>query len=334
MLSSILLTTSFFLASAASVLPALPRADSSYVGYLFVHFYDREPSIFAHLSNGNDPLAWNALNGDNAILVPTVGTGAIRDPHLASLPDDSKHFILGTDLDIDSTNWDAATRTGSRSIIVWESTDLVNWTGERLVEVMPETAGMVWAPEAVWDHDANAFLVVWSSRTYAESDTQHTGTASLDQLWYAHTTDFSTFTDAQIYLSLDIPIIDLTFLPYDTVGNSYARFIKNENNLEVWEERSDNGLFGTWTRVGSTEYIDDVVSEGPLVFWDNQVEDRAYLFLDQYTTAQGYVPFVSDDVDTAAWTSASTSNFPKLVKHGVVKPLTQAQYDTIQTTWG
>lgn len=34
---------------------------------------------------------------------------------------------------------------------MWESTNLVDWTGERLVVVEDETAGMVWAPEAIWD---------------------------------------------------------------------------------------------------------------------------------------------------------------------------------------
>jgi hypothetical protein len=49
------------------------------------------------------------------------------------------------------TSWDAAERKGSRGIFVWESTDLVNWTNERLVNVEDATAGMVWAPEALWD---------------------------------------------------------------------------------------------------------------------------------------------------------------------------------------
>lgn len=42
-------------------------------------------------------------------------------------------------------------RTGSLGIFVWESTDLVNWTDERLVSVEDDAAGMVWAPDAVWD---------------------------------------------------------------------------------------------------------------------------------------------------------------------------------------
>lgn len=35
-----------------------------------IHFYDRQPAIFAHLSNGNNPTSFRTLNGDNAILVP------------------------------------------------------------------------------------------------------------------------------------------------------------------------------------------------------------------------------------------------------------------------
>jgi hypothetical protein len=49
------------------------------------------------------------------------------------------------------TSWNAAVRTGSRGIFVWESSDLVNWLNERLVVVEDATAGMVWAPEAIWD---------------------------------------------------------------------------------------------------------------------------------------------------------------------------------------
>ncbi|KAF8069970.1 family 43 glycoside hydrolase [Lyophyllum atratum] len=315
-----------------------PQVNSSYVGYLFVHFYDREPSIFAHLSNGNNPISYVALNGDNAILKPTIGTKGARDPYLASRPDNSKHFIIATDLDIVAigNNWGTAVTKGSRGILVWESTDLVNWSAPRLATVMPATAGMVWAPEAVWDTATSSFLVHWASRTYAASDTAHTGAASLDQIWYSHTTDFITFTTPQIYITISgTPVIDLTILPLG--GTSYARFIKNENVLRVWEERSTNGLFGTWTRVGSsTSYLTNLVTEGPLTFQDNTVANRVYTFLDEYggdSTAKGYVPFFTDNISGGAWTQASTASFPKNVKHGVVKPVTQAQYNAIKAKW-
>lgn len=49
------------------------------------------------------------------------------------------------------TTWDAAQRKGSLSIYIWESTDLINWGSERLVKVENDQAGMVWAPDAIWD---------------------------------------------------------------------------------------------------------------------------------------------------------------------------------------
>lgn len=55
-----------------------------------------------------------------------------------------QYIVLATDLDIGKTNWGAAQANGSRSIYVWESSaDGVSWSRERLVELMPPTAGYV-----------------------------------------------------------------------------------------------------------------------------------------------------------------------------------------------
>jgi hypothetical protein len=83
------------------------------------------------------------------------------------------------------TTWDAAQRTGSRGIFVWESTDLINWKNERLVQVEDKTAGMVWAPEAIWDANKGQYLVHWASKFYAASDTSHTGTPSNIKIRFA-----------------------------------------------------------------------------------------------------------------------------------------------------
>jgi hypothetical protein len=83
------------------------------------------------------------------------------------------------------TTWDAAQRTGSRGIFVWESTDLVHWKNERLVQVEDKTAGMVWAPEAIWDATKGQYLVHWASKFYAASDTSHTGTPSNTKIRFA-----------------------------------------------------------------------------------------------------------------------------------------------------
>jgi hypothetical protein len=43
-------------------------------------------------------------------------------------------MLTETDLDINAAefSWDAATKTGSRGIVVWSSTDLVNWSASAL----------------------------------------------------------------------------------------------------------------------------------------------------------------------------------------------------------
>ena len=44
-------------------------------------------------------------------------------------------------------------------IIIWESEDLVHWEKERAHTVGIREAGCVWAPEAVFDEEEQAFLV-------------------------------------------------------------------------------------------------------------------------------------------------------------------------------
>lgn len=43
---------------------------------------------------------------------------------------------LGVDLDIrvDGFSWDKATRTGSRGLVVWKSSNLVDWSEPQLVK--------------------------------------------------------------------------------------------------------------------------------------------------------------------------------------------------------
>ncbi|KAK0492664.1 glycoside hydrolase family 43 protein [Armillaria luteobubalina] len=295
--------------------------------------YNPGPLVFFIYFNGNNPLSYQALNSDDAILVPTGGTGGVRDPFLVSSPDKSKFWIIGTDLLIDDTNWDAATRTGSRSLYVWESDDLVNWSSDWLAEVVGETAGMAWAPEAIWDADAGQYLVYWSSRFYDEADIAHTGTATEDRIVSAYTSDFRTFTEATDYIVIPgTPIIDLTILPLS--DGEYIRFIKNETALRVWSERSSGGLFGTWTKIGDG-YVNPYVTEGPLAFHDNEVEDRIHLWLDKYggdTQVYGYVPQYTDD-GGVTWVNGDRANFPALMKHGVVVPVNQTQYDAIEAKW-
>ncbi|KAK0126791.1 hypothetical protein ONS95_008371 [Cadophora gregata] len=278
------------LALSSHALPSPPaenvelqtRADASLVGYLGVFFLGSAPNVYFYLSNGNNAFSYKALKGGSPILDPSLGTGGVRDPSIVSgggSEAGKKWYIIGTDLDIGKTTWDAAQRKGSLSIYIWESTDLINWGTERLVKVENNDAGMVWAPDAIWDSSRGQYLVHWASKFYSSSDSSHTGTPGPDIIRYAYTSDFRTFSSPQTLISAGkTSIIDLAYVQLGS--NSYARFLKNESATNVYMERSDTGLFGTWTRPGGgTTFIHSQV-EGPYAWKDNAIEGRVNLLLD------------------------------------------------------
>ena len=45
------------------------------------------------------------------------------------------------------------------------------------------------------------------------------------------------------------------------------------------------------------------------------------------------MPYRTTNISNPTWTQDSTSGFPTLLKHGVVKPVTQIQYNAIRAKW-
>lgn len=79
------------------------RVDSDLTGYLGAFFLGDEPDVYFYLSQNDSAISFSALNGGKPILVPTVGTGGVRDPAIVSgggSEAGQKWYIVGTDLDI------------------------------------------------------------------------------------------------------------------------------------------------------------------------------------------------------------------------------------------
>ncbi|KAF1993487.1 glycoside hydrolase family 43 protein [Amniculicola lignicola CBS 123094] len=311
-----------------------PRADPSLTGYLGVFFLGDKPSVYFYISNGNNAISLKALNKGQPVINPTKGTQGVRDPSIIAgggAEAGKKWYIIGTDLNIGKTTWDASQRTGSRGIFVWESTDLVNWTGERLVTVEDATAGMVWAPSAIWDSVKGQYLVHWASKFYPTSDPKHTGSPSAIRIRSAYTSDFKTFSTPQDYINKSpTNVIDLDILPLG--NNSYARFLKDETAKTVFTEISTTGLFGTWTRPGGASAVIASGVEGPAVYWDNAVEGKARLLLDFYGS-DGYRPYESVDVKGGKWTASDRSGWPKNLRHGSVLPISAGFASAVTNKW-
>ncbi|KAK8053327.1 arabinosidase [Apiospora saccharicola] len=316
------------------------RADTNLVGYLGAFFLGADPYVYFYQSNGNNPVSFRALNRAEPVIRPTKGTGGVRDPAIvqgSGEEEGKKWYIVGTDLNIGKTNWDAAQRTGSRGIFVWESIDLVNWGNERLVVVEDSTAGMVWAPEALWDASQEQYLVHWASKFYSASDTRHTGTPSNIRIRYAYTRDFRAFTAPQTYIDRNpTSIIDLDILPLypDADNQQYVRFMKDETRKTVFMEYSTTGLFGNWTRAGGGGGTIASQVEGPAAYRDNLVDGKVHVLLDFYG-GDGYRPYESTgDLRDNRWTASSRNGFPSNLRHGSVLPVNQTLFDALSKKWG
>ncbi len=312
---------------------------SQYAGYLYIHFKreseDGEQIHFA-LSRGNDPLHFDDLNDGKPVLRSSLGQCGVRDPHIVRSPDGERFYLIATDLRAYAKpDWDAVQRWGSRSIVVWESADLVNWDEGRLAEVAPPEAGNTWAPEAIWDPEQEAFLVHWSSALY--DDAEHLG-ESYNRIMCATTRDFREFSAPRIWIDRGWATIDATVIEE---GGLYYRFVKDERH------RSDQAPFGksVFAEVAGTlsaaewEPVAEGIGlgaikqgEGPLVYKSN-TGNQWFLWIDEFTPERRYVPFETTDLASGEWTACEDYNLPEDPCHGVVLPVTADEFQRLRIAW-
>jgi hypothetical protein len=191
--------------AALGTCAAAPSEPTS--AYLMVHFTGESPrgeQIYFTVSG--DGHEWTDLNNAEPVLVSTIGDKGVRDPALIRSHDGKKFYLLATDLRIaNRKGWGAARAQGSTSLIIWESTDLVNWSEPRMVDIasaIPE-AGCAWAPEAIYDDSTGDYFVYWTTMSPLNGVRE-------GRIYYARTKDFRTFTPPVLYIERNGPgdIID------------------------------------------------------------------------------------------------------------------------------
>ncbi|PHV69610.1 hypothetical protein CS063_14705, partial [Sporanaerobium hydrogeniformans] len=310
-------------------------------GYLFTYFIGDgkgQEQMFFALSEGNTPLKWQAMNDAKPVLTAKLGEEGLRDPVIVRSPEGDKFYLIATDLQIAAgKGWGAAQTNGSRSIFVWESSDLVNWSKQRLMEVSPELAGCTWAPEIIYDDDKGEYVVYWASKIYA--DESKSGSPH-HRIMYTTTRDFYTFSPAKEYFNPGYSVIDTVMIKNN--GKVY-RFTKDERDNGTNPGQSKEGKM-IFQEVGSSIFANDFTRtpndfvkkgvkwvEGPLTFKDN-LEDKWYLFVDEFG-GRGYIPFYTTDLGTGEWIEVPSTDkkMPSPApRHGTILPLTASEYARLQ----
>ncbi|MFC6605023.1 Ig-like domain-containing protein [Ectobacillus funiculus] len=227
-------------------------------------------------------------------------------------------------------NWDRSQRTGSRSIMVWESTDLINWSNQRMVEVSPKEAGNTWAPEISYDETTGEYIVFWASKLY--DNDEHSG-ATYNKMMYSKTRDFYTFTEPKVYMDYGYSVIDTTMIKHD--GKVY-RFTKDERNNTasspngkfVFQEVGDSILDPTFDLIKEGIGKGSIgAGEGPTIFKSN-TEEKWYMFIDEFG-GRGYVPFETTNLQSGEWKMSTNYSLPARPRHGTVMPVTKSEYEAL-----
>lgn len=294
-------------------------------GYLFVTFKGEQnpmtEQIYFALSR--DGRNWQALNNAEPMLVSKVGEKGVRDPYLLRAHDGKTFYLLATDLSIArNPDWGRAVRAGSNAIIIWESTDLVNWSKPRRVPVAPLDAGCTWAPEAIFDEDTGDYLVFWASTTRRDDFEKH-------RIWAARTKDFRKFSPPFIYIEKPQHVIDATIV---RDGARYIRFIKDERSKAITMEESAK-LAGPWRDVPGFSLARLVGFEGPECYPLQGAAGEPptwCLILDYYSKGEGYQPFITHDLASGQFEPAAGFAFPFRFRHGSVLPLSDSEYQALE----
>lgn len=294
-------------------------------GYLFTHFIGEEKDgeqIYFSLSK--DGLHWKDLNGGRPVLYSRIGTCGVRDPFLVRNPLDGTIYLIATDLRIEAGNgWTAAQEKGSRMLIVWETKDMVHWSGERACTVGVPEAGCVWAPEAVFDEEKEAFFVFFASKVKEVGDKE-----GKHRIYAVYTKDFYEFTKPFIYIERENDIIDTTIL---RDGDKYFRISKDETEKKLTLEMSD-ALIGNFTRIHSP-LLDNLEGlEGPEGYL--LPDQKTWCIIaDQFQTGKGYLPMVTENLESGILTILPEEEYDMGVtrkRHGGVLPVTDEEYERLE----
>lgn len=338
------------------VQPKEAQDDSQYDGgYLWVNFGTEGGYEKIFYGYSKDGLTWEKLNKDeNGNAQPILANTApgsdlgVRDPHLIRSPEGDRYWILGTDLHAEGggsggSGWDQY--GASQNIVVWESTDLVNWSEPQLVYAGLDEAGCVWAPEAIYDETTGDYVVYWSARDKSKKDTEENAL----RVYVCRTRDFHTFTEPKVWLSEDqdsgseVNIIDSTIV--EDNGKFYRFSTSDWNTVvdvsdtlateEVFDVRKDADKStpnGDWKRLVKRSESGSAGFDRREGFTVYQLPDGEWCLMGDNG---GYKAFLTDDLSSGKYTATDKAKFVDgNFRHGTVLRLSKEEEERVLKAFG
>ena len=294
-----------------------------YGGYLACYFDKSEggegqaPESL-HYALSRDGFRFSSLNESKAVLTSTLGDKRMRDPMILRDQDGAFHLVV-------TNSWDKLQFT------LWDSTDLVHWTGERLVVPPDPDLKPTWAPELGYDSASKLYFVFWT--------TGKTGWDST-HIYHMTTSDFKSWSPPQsLYQHMEagknVPVMDASL--FQAQGKYQLLYRCND---QIWQVTSSGGALGPFDT--NEHKVLEIGGEGPFAFQLNG-ENKWNMVYDYFGGNQGKWG-VATSTDGTTWKLATdpqwpyyqngAASFPEGVRHGAILAITDAEYKRLETQYG
>ncbi len=328
--------------------------DGDFTGYLYASFIEPEASREyqqTYFALSDDGMNWKNLNNNRAVLTSSMGTGGLRDHYIVRSPEGDRFYLLATDLDGTSGSWINFAENGSKSIMIWESDDLVNWSEQRMVRIADDNTGCAWAPETIYDEITGEYIVYWSGHDIDPESPNY----GKKVVYCSKTRDFYSFGPQQQFVySAETDGIEsgtsTSFIDTTMIQGSDGNFYRVTKYEDVGPTRVFMDVakypMGEFKRVKTNLHEETFLgTEGPGWFKlnkdDAQISGNKFcMMLDGYNgpnVGVGFFPTVVEDLNNTEEINFTrvTENFKmrSYAKHGGIIPVTQEEYDRLNEVY-
>ena len=294
-------------------------------GYLFAYFVGNGPGQEQiHYAVSEDGYNFRALNNNQPIIESKTisNSGGVRDPHILRGKDGKTFYMVVTDLYVPEMGWNNVAMT------LLKSTDLINWSSSVLTipELYPEQFGQVnrvWAPQTIYDKEADKYMVYFSMKSNGDPDI----------IYYAYANkDFTGFEEApkQLYFSpTNNSCIDGDIVEKD---GKYHFFFKSEDGKPGIKLAISDKLTEGYVQQGSQRVDKETHNvEGSCVFKLNNKEEWILMY-DVYMKGTYQFAKTSDLINFEVIDHEISMNFHP--RHGTVVPITKSEMERLISKWG
>ncbi len=285
--------------------------------YLFCYFVGNEPEEeTVHFALSRDGYHFEALNDNEKVITQKLGKKCCRDPYIFR-DNDGVFHIIATDMK-SRDGW-----CNNNSMVIWDSTDLINWENERIIDFSQfeetKTANRVWAPQVIFDDEKNEYMLYWTHNNKADD---------LDTIiWYAYTKDFKTLTARPKVLyrpSSNMCAIDADIIKFGGKYYLYEADGLKEGICLVTSEKAS----GPYTETDDNKIsVADTALEGNCIY-KILGTDKYVLIADQFQKG-GY--FMQESTDLIHFKKVSDFSIDELkARHGSMLHITDDEYERLK----